>query len=557
MLNVALAAVAGGCVALGIITVGPPAAPKAQPRLVSVSTGAVASTVSATGNVQAPASLAVNFKSGGVLKELLVAPGQKVAKGQPLASIDDTDLQATLTNAQTGLTTAQARLVQTTMGLTPAEAAQNAISADQAQAAVDNANQSLADTQNLLALNANGYQTTIDQARAQQARDEATWLADSQQLANDQAQLAADQSAGNQQAITASTSKVAQSQTKVNADNAAIDKDRDQVQNALNAQTVGLTRDQQTLHNAQNALNSAIRSQESTLAANAVKTQPVKPGDLAAAQASVQSAQITVDNAQRSVDAATLVAPIDGTVATVNGKVGETIGTSGGSAAAGGGTTGAAAASSSSSSSSGFINLTDLTDLIVKAGFSETDAAKIQVDQPVAITLDALPAVRLTGKVAAVDTNATVVSNVVTYNVTISLDAPPATVKPGMTATTVVTVNQRENVLNVPSAAVQGSGANGTVTLIGPDGKQMSQQVSVGLRGDQSTEILSGLQAGEQIVLSQGGSFGSAAAGTRTGAGTGGAGTRTGVGGFGGGGLAGGGAGGGGAVVVPGGTGGR
>lgn len=540
-MNVALAAVAAGSVAFGIVAIGPPAGPKARPRLVAVSTGVVQSTVTATGNVQAPASLAVNFKSAGVLKELFVAPGQKVTKGQPLAKIDDTDLVATLTNAQTNLTTAQARLVQTTMGLTSAEALQSAISADQAQAAVDNANQSLLDSQALLALSANGYQTTVDQARAQQARDEATWLVDAQQLANDQAQLAADQSAGNQQAITASQNRVTTSQNKVNADNATISKDRDQVQNALNAQTTGLTRDQQTLHNAQNALNNAIRAQQSTLAANAVKTQPVKPGDLAAAQASVQTAQVAVDNAQRAVDATTLAAPIDGTVATVNGKVGETIGTSGGAAAAGGGTTGAAA-----SSSSGFITLTDLTTLIVKAGFSETDAAKLAVDQPVTISFDALPTVRVTGKVSAVDTVATVVQNVVTYNATIALESPPATVKPGMTASTVVVVSQRQNVLSVPSAAVQGTGANGSVLIMGPDGKEIAQQVAVGLRGDQSTEILSGLEPGQQIVVSQGTSFGSSGASrtqTSTGARPGGAGGAGGL-------LTGGG---GGPVVAPGG----
>ena len=116
---------AAGSLALGINSIGRPSSRQTTPRLIAVSMGMVQSTVSATGNVQAPGSLAVNFKTGGLLTQVMVSPGQRVEKGAVLATIDDTDLRATLANAQSNLATAQARLTQTTMGLTPQEQLQN------------------------------------------------------------------------------------------------------------------------------------------------------------------------------------------------------------------------------------------------------------------------------------------------------------------------------------------------------------------------------------------------------------------------------------------------
>jgi multidrug efflux pump subunit AcrA (membrane-fusion protein) len=252
----------------------------------------------------------------------------------------------------------------------------------------------------------------------------------------------------------------------------------------------------------------------------------------------------------------TLTAPIAGTVTAVNDSVGQTVTGSGsttsssstasgssGSSATGGasgaastGSTGSSSTSSSSSSSS-FVTIADTTHLVVVAAFAEADASKIAVKQPATVTLSALPSTTVPGTVTAVSPTATVTSNVVTYSITIALTTPPSDVKSGMTAQADVVVDSKTNVLELPTSAITTTGPVSTVTVV-DNGKDRSQVVTVGLKGDSTTQILTGLTAGQVVVQP------TATVSTSTGTGTGtGTGARTGIGGgggFGGGGFGGG-----------------
>jgi multidrug efflux pump subunit AcrA (membrane-fusion protein) len=165
--------------------------------------------------------------------------------------------------------------------------------------------------------------------------------------------------------------------------------------------------------------------------------------------------------------------------------------------------TGASTSSGSSSSSSGFVTLIGLQGLQVSAAFSESDIANIAVGQPATVTVSALPAEELAAHVIGIDLTGTTSSSVVEYNVTFALDRSEPKLKPGMSASVSVTVAERDNVLNVPAAAVTGSGSSATVTVVA-NGKQTATPVVAGLKGDTSTEIVSGLKAGQQVVTSTG-----------------------------------------------------
>jgi macrolide-specific efflux system membrane fusion protein len=131
---------------------------------------------------------------------------------------------------------------------------------------------------------------------------------------------------------------------------------------------------------------------------------------------------------------------------------------------------------------------------------------------------------------------------VVTYDVTVLLSNPPADVKSGMTAQLAVTVASASNVLEIPSSAITTAGRISTV-VVDRNGKQSTVAVTTGLVGDTTTQILSGLTAGETIVEP---SVTVSNNGTSTGTRGGGTGTLGGGGGFlggGGGGLFGGGGG--------------
>ena len=124
------------------------------------------------------------------------------------------------------------------------------------------------------------------------------------------------------------------------------------------------------------------------------------------------------------------------------------------------------------------------------AGFAETDTAKLRVGQAATVTIDALPTTELAAHIVAIDGTSTSSSGVVTYNVTFALDRTEAGLKPGMTGNVDVVIGEADNVLHVPTAAVRGSGANATVTVLQKDGQQASVPVVAGLQGDSSTAIL-------------------------------------------------------------------
>ena len=69
-----------------------------------------------------------------------------------------------------------------------------------------------------------------------------------------------------------------------------------------------------------------------------------------------------------------------------------------------------------------------------------------------------------------------------------------------MTADVEVITAERDNALHVPTTAVTGSGANARVTVL-RNGQQVTTPVVAGLKGDDATEITSGLRAGDTVVL--------------------------------------------------------
>jgi macrolide-specific efflux system membrane fusion protein len=137
--------------------------------------------------------------------------------------------------------------------------------------------------------------------------------------------------------------------------------------------------------------------------------------------------------------------------------------------------------------------------MTMTVAFSESDVGKLKVGQTATVTPDALSGVELGAHVTAVSPVGTTSSNVVSYNATLTLDQKVSSLKPGMSASAAVIVSQAQGV-TVPNAAVSGTGSLATVTVL-RNGKDTQQQVAVGLRGDSRTQIVSGLSAGEQVVI--------------------------------------------------------
>ena len=131
----------------------------------------------------------------------------------------------------------------------------------------------------------------------------------------------------------------------------------------------------------------------------------------------------------------------------------------------------------------------------------ETDVGKITVGQSVMVSFEALAGQRFPATVKVVAPTATVQSGVVSYAIQVQLAPGASMVRPGMTATAAITMASREDVLVVPNRAIKTIQRNKSVDVQTADGKTETRPVQVGLANDSQTEIVSGLTAGERVVL--------------------------------------------------------
>jgi len=188
-----------------------------------------------------------------------------------------------------------------------------------------------------------------------------------------------------------------------------------------------------------------------------------------------------------------------GSGASGSGAAASGTGGSGASSSAAGSLSSSGTASSSSSSSSGFAEIVDTHQLTMTVAFSESDITKVKVGQPATVTLDALTGVELAAHVSSISTLGTDDDGVVSYDATLTLDQHNASVRPGMSASAAVITSQAQGV-TLPSSAVTGDGSLATVDLLRA-GRAVSTQVVVGIKGDSRTQIVSGLHAGQQVVV--------------------------------------------------------
>jgi HlyD family secretion protein len=170
-----------------------------------------------------------------------------------------------------------------------------------------------------------------------------------------------------------------------------------------------------------------------------------------------------------------MTAPIAGKILSVGGKVGSQV-----------------------SSGSTFITLADTFDMTIDADFPEADADHLAVGQAATVTLPAQADQSYRATVTEVDPIGTSDGTMVRYGVLLSFVTSPADLLVGQSATVTVTTGSQSGVLRVPSTAVHNvAGSSGTVLKNGAQVK-----VGVGLRGDQYTEITSGLTEGNRVARS-------------------------------------------------------
>jgi membrane fusion protein, macrolide-specific efflux system len=278
--------------------------------------------------------------------------------------------------------------------------------------------------------------------------------------------------------------------------------------------TVGTTALQADLDSAQAQLTSAEARLSSDQSSGASTAQ------IDSDQAAVTSAESSLTSAQTNVSDASLTSTISGTVASVSLTVGQQVTGSGGgssnpSGSAGSssptGSTGASAASSaasaassaastsSSASSTAQIQVIGTNSYIVTTTVDDTEIGQIAVGDQATITPtgSTTPAY---GTVASIGLIASESSNVATFPVVIDVTGTPSGLYAGSTADVAIIVKQLNNVVEVPTAAINySSGGQTTVTQV-KAGKDVTTSVTLGQAASGETQITGGVTSGDQVV---------------------------------------------------------
>jgi macrolide-specific efflux system membrane fusion protein len=342
---------------------------------------------------------------------------------------------------------------------------------------------------------ASNDQVTLDSIARQLQALSKTLSNDAYQLSQDQAALSTVQSTVN--AVKADQTSIQNYQTKIVTDKAS-------VTDATTKLASTIAQGKQSVQSATQQVSNAKLQAASAALGVTVKQAPPTASMMTQLQSSIVQAENNLTVAQRTMSQTTLRAPLGGTVASVNGIVGQSVsggGLASASSSASTSATGGSSTGSTGSSSSGFVTLIGLSSMQATAAFAESDVAKLAVGQPATVTVSALGGAQLAAHIAAINPVASSSSSVVQYTVTFALDRVNKQLKPGMTANVAVTIAEKDNVVQVPSAAVTGSGQNARVT-VQTNGVSQPVPVVAGLAGDSSTEIVSGLTPGQTYVIS-------------------------------------------------------
>ena len=444
-----------------------------------VERGAVEETVSANGTVATNREARLVLSMSGRVEEVLVVEGQRVSAGDPLIRLDSGALEDQVARARASLDTVLARLEQAKAPASQGELAQVEASLAQArrpasvaeiaaaQAGVDSAQA------NLDRLLTGPTQFELEKAKLNidSARDQ-LWAAQASRDSTNGSQMAsgAQKDSAEAQVLIA---EIAVQQALVA---------QEQLVAPANAEDIAAAQAQLNQARAQLAqVRERPKAEEIALAEAQLAQLLERPraADVAVAQASADEAALALAQAQDTLSDAELLAPFSGAVVDITVNTGEW-------AMAG----------------ASVVHLVDVDDLILEVLLDEVDVAKVAEGQRTILTFDALPRQKVTGTVTDVAVAATQTSGGVAYGVKVRFEAGDLPVRLGMTAKVDIVTARVEDVLLVPNAAVKADRAAGRYyvtrqTALGDE----TVEVTIGLRDDDHTQIVSGLAEGDTVAL--------------------------------------------------------
>lgn len=480
-------------------------------ELAEVSRGNVLQEISETGQVKKGEEIYLSFKSSGRLEMIYVAVGEKIKEGDILAKLENTEFRIQLKEAQANLDISQANLAKLLAGASQEEIRIAQTDVSNAEISLGVAEQNLTDAYedalNVLddsylkiynsfiiadliqrtyfsssdqeSINVKENKNRINSALSQ-VKPYLDTAKDSQK--NEDVDLALSETkktiniATDALKIIRETCETETYRNRVSTtDKTSLDTQRTNINTAL----TNVTNSQQTISTMKLSVETASGQLKAVQDKLALTTAQPRQEDIDSYRAQVKQAESQVNLLTNKIEETVLKSPISGEVIKINKRTGEIV---------------------QPSLSESIITVLPEAPFEIDADIYEEDVAKIKIGNTVEISLIAFPDKIFSGKVSSVNPSQKLVEGVVYYEVKISFEEPPEGTRPGMSADITIKTDYRENVLIIPEDAIQKKGEKLIVQVL-KDNHFEDREIEVGLKGNNTVEVISGLTDGEKIVI--------------------------------------------------------
>lgn len=236
----------------------------------------------------------------------------------------------------------------------------------------------------------------------------------------------------------------------------------------------------------------AVSKEEFEATEDSLATNRAKIKEL---QSSIRQTQIAINTAEKDLGYTRITAPSTGTVVSLVVEQGQTI--------------------NSSQTSPTVVQIADLTSMTNKMQIAEGDATKVKAGQTVNFTILSEPDTPISAKLDSIDPGLTTMSqgsyskstdttsNAIYYYARATVPNPDGKLAIGMTTQNTVEIASADNVLMVPTVAIKTKDGKKFVRVLGANNQAVDREIQTGLKDSMNTEVKSGLNEGEKVVMSE------------------------------------------------------
>ena len=221
--------------------------------------------------------------------------------------------------------------------------------------------------------------------------------------------------------------------------------------------------------------------------------------EMEAIEANIKQAEIEVNTAETNVGYTKITAPMDGTVVSVPVSEGQTV--------------------NANQTTPTIVTIADLSKMKIKPEISEGDITKVKAGQEVSFTIlsdsqtvyhsviDSVDPANTTtsdsSSTSSLSSSSSSTTSAIYYYANVLIDNPDRTLRIGMTTENNIKIANAKDVLLVSNMAIQKLDGKSFVNVLNDKNQPEQREVETGVQNDFQTEIKSGLNEGEKVIVSQ------------------------------------------------------